>query len=101
MMMKRRPLNRSLRRSFYILVFAVLVSFPCCGTAGKKYSKCEEGCEYSRRDCIERCGSYNNFGFSFDFSGRGLSEPYACTDKCEKLSESCLNNCKAQNPENE
>ncbi|HNX22971.1 MAG TPA: hypothetical protein PKG60_02915 [Spirochaetota bacterium] len=50
-------------------------------------------CEYSRRDCIQGCGGFNNFGFSFDFGESGFQAPYACTDKCEKNSEACLERC--------
>jgi hypothetical protein len=74
----------------YVVLFPLIIS---CKNVNTEYTRCEEMCEYSRRDCIQVCGGYNNFGFSIDFGESGFETPYACTDKCEKNSERCLERC--------
>jgi hypothetical protein len=76
------------------LLFIALICFVSCANSNSGHTKCEEMCEYSRRDCIEGCGGYNSFGFSIDFSESLILSPYACSDKCEKISERCLTHCK-------
>lgn len=60
---------------------------------GAGYTKCEEMCEYEKRDCIENCENYRSFGFSIDLSGPDSQTIYACTEKCIKNSDSCLQRC--------
>ncbi|PKL18771.1 MAG: hypothetical protein CVV49_04305 [Spirochaetae bacterium HGW-Spirochaetae-5] len=79
-----------------LLFLPLFISLSCKGMQQSEISKCEENCEYSKRDCVENCGGYNTFGFSIDFSKSGFSSPYACTGRCEAASERCLKLCEDQ-----
>lgn len=102
MIMKKKLSSRL--KSVYSVFFLTLLLFPLfvsCRSSDTEYTKCEEMCEYSKRDCIEGCENYNSFGISIDFGKSGFSSPYACTDKCEKKSERCLEKCKDKKITNE
>jgi len=77
---------------FCVNIFIILIS--CNIGTVSEYTKCEEACEYARRDCIEACGGYNTFGFSYDFGRSDMSSPYACSDKCEARAKRCFELCK-------
>lgn len=98
--MKRLNLLNSAGRIFLsgliLLFLPVFLSLSCIGLQQSGISKCEENCEYSKRDCVQNCGGYNTFGFSIDFSKSGFSSPYACTDRCEAAAERCLKQCEDQ-----
>ncbi|MCL1864250.1 MAG: hypothetical protein FWF73_00365 [Spirochaetes bacterium] len=72
----------------------IIISISCSGVNIADYTKCEEVCEYARRDCIESCGGYNTFGFSYDFGSSEIKSPYVCSDKCEVKAKRCLDLCK-------
>ena len=76
---------------FCITISIILIS--CSSGNIAEYTKCEEACEYARRDCIEACGGYNTFGFSYDFGRSEIESPYACSDKCEVRAKKCFELC--------
>jgi hypothetical protein len=91
--MKNKLLNR-LYAACSILFFCIAVYISCISGNISEYTKCEEACEYARRDCIEACGGYNTFGFSYDFGSSEMKSPYACSDKCEARAKKCFDLCK-------
>jgi hypothetical protein len=96
MIIKNRILNY-LHFICSILCFCITISIiliSCNSFNTTEYTKCEESCEYSRRDCIEACGGYNTFGFSYDFGRSEIESPYACSDKCEVRAKRCFELCK-------
>jgi hypothetical protein len=94
--MKRFNPLKSAHRITLLAVILFFTFISCKGMQQSEFSKCEEECEYSRRDCVQNCGGYNTFGFSIDFGKSGFSSPYACTDRCEASAERCLKLCKEQ-----
>ena len=94
MIMAKKLLNR-LYFPCSMLFFCITVILISCNSFNATgYTKCEETCEYARRDCIEACGGYNTFGFSYDFGRSEMASPYACSDKCEVRAKKCFDLCK-------
>gem|GEM_PF-699019 len=96
MIMNKRFLN-NLHFICSVLFFCITISIiliSCNSFNSTEYTKCEEVCEYARRDCIEACGGYNTFGFSYDFGRSEIESPYACSDKCEVKAKKCFELCK-------
>jgi len=92
MKMKLFYLLRNFLRALFLSLFFIPL-FVSCKSTESEYTKCEEMCEYSKRDCIEGCENYNSFGVSVDFGRSGFGTPYACTERCDKVNVRCLAKC--------
>lgn len=73
-----------------IITAVLLVS---CSGGDVTYTRCEEKCEYSRRDCVQDCGGYDRAGFSFNYGENVPFKPFSCTERCEEKAEHCKKRC--------